>query len=521
MAAKRKSPPTKLAASKSLKPAGAKKSEEKLKVLLVASEARPYAVTGGLADVVSALAKTLYKLNYDVRLAMPYYNQIQKAAGFPADVYRKALPVSFGNNSLAADVLTAKHPGGFPVYFIRQDKFYDRSNLYGTPEGDFPDNGDRFLYFAKSIFPLCESLKFKPDIIHCHDWQTALVPIYLKHVYRKKDFFQNTASVLTIHNLAYQGIFPEEIFRSMELPSELNSVKGLEFWGKINFLKGGIYSADTLNTVSPTYREEILHKEHGCGLEGVLWERKEDLYGILNGADYEEWSPENDKFIPSNYTEKNLKNKAICKKALLEKFGIKSGQQNQPVFGMVARMSEQKGMDIIAKAIQGLIAQKAIFLILGCGEEKYQDLMRSLAKKFPGKIGLKIGFDNSLAHLMKAGCDIFLIPSRYEPCGLNQFYCMKYGSVPVATATGGLQDSIEEYDPKKRRGTGFKFENYSPEEFLKTTEKAIKVYTDQDAWLHLQKNCMEQDFSWNEAIKKYIELYKLAKGKNKNAGSVE
>ncbi len=490
------------------------RSADRLKVLFVASEAVPYAKTGGLADMVTALGKALHRLGCDVRAVIPYYTEVRDGPHSIVPLIEE-IPAGFQDESLPAEVLMTTEPAGFPVYFIRRDEFFDRSHLYTTSRGDYRDNGKRFLYFSKSVFSLCEALDFQPDILHCHDWQAALVPVYLRHVYRRDPFFRETAGILTIHNLAYQGIFPSSIFQETGLPGFLNTMEWMEFWGNISFLKGGIYSADLLNTVSPTYSREILEKKHGCGLEGVLADRRKDLHGVLNGVDYEVWDPAVDEFLPAKYSAETLDEKQVCKKALLKEFGINSGPTDMPLLGMISRLSEQKGIDVLAAGLEHLLAQKVAFVMLGEGEEQFRDLLLSLAKRFPRKMGVRLGYDNGLAHRMEAGCDIFVMPSRYEPCGLNQFYSMKYGTVPVVRATGGLQDSVEEFEPGNGKGTGFKFSLYSPEDFLAAAKRAISVYQEPAAWLRLQKNCMRQDFSWEESARKYLDLYKVAITKSK------
>ena len=480
------------------------------KVLFVAPEAKPYAKTGGLAEVVGSLPKALSGLGCEVRIVIPYYSEVRQGS-FPITLCAEDLQIDFLNASLPADVLHAQNNDGVRAYFLQRDELYDRSYLYGTPKGDYFDNACRFAYFSKSIFPLCKHIGFAPDILHCHDWQTALVPAYLKHIYRRDPFFRRTASALTLHNIAYQGVFPSSSFPYTGLPPFMNTIDGMEFWGNISFLKAGITSADVINTVSPTYSREILQEDYGCGLEGVLAAREKDLFGILNGVDYEDWDPSRDPFLECRYTSKRLSGKEICKRSLLEVFGIRVNSKNVPLIGMVSRLTEQKGLDILHAAVEPLLSGDSAFVMLGSGEKDYQDLMVGLSKRYPGKMGIHVGYDNELAHKIIAGCDMFVMPSRYEPCGLSQFYSMKYGTIPIVRATGGLEDSVEEFDPVTGRGTGFKFGPYSTDALLGAVRRALHIYQDRAAWRLLQRNCMGQFFSWDQSAYAYLDLYDNAR----------
>jgi starch synthase len=480
------------------------------KVLFVASEAKPYARTGGLAEVVGSLSKALHRLGCDVRVIIPYYSEVRKGP-FPITACLEDLKVDFHDGSLTADVMCTQNDEGLFVYFIQRDELYDRSYLYATPKGDYLDNAYRFIYFSKSIFPLCKSLGFQPDILHCHDWQTALVPAYLKHIYRSDPFFQHTASILTLHNIAYQGVFPSSSFRWTGFPSFMNTMQEMEYWGKINFLKAGINSADVINTVSPTYSHEILQEAYGYGLQGVLSARGKDLYGILNGVDYDEWDPSRDPYLEQRYTADTLDGKAACKRSLLEELGLQLDPEKVPCIGMVSRLTGQKGIDILSTAMKTVLARDLAFVLLGLGEKQYQDLMMRLSECYPGKMGLRIGYDNGLAHRIMAGCDMFLMPSRYEPCGLSQFYSMKYGTIPIVRATGGLEDSVHEFDPVAMQGTGFKFRSYSSGALVDAIRRALEVYRNQTTWKLLRENCMQQNFSWEQSARKYLELYDSAR----------
>ncbi len=482
------------------------------KVLLVASEATPYARTGGLGEVTPALAAALARQGCEVKIVIPYYGDVRNGK-FSIELYCEDLEIPFLYGPLPADVFWTRDTEGCAVYFIRREEFYDRAYLYGTPKGDYFDNASRFAYLSKSVFALCKRIGFRPDVLHCHDWHTALVPAYLKYVYHRDPFFATTASLMTLHNLAYQGIFTSKWFPWTGLPRAMNTVDGMEFYGKINYLKAGIVCADVINTVSPTYRKEILSEEYGYGLAGTLRRRKRDLYGILNGAAYDMWDPRSDPYLEAPFSIDAMGGKATCKKVLCDMFGIRLRRPQRPLIGMVARLTEQKGIDILVEALEGILQEDIGFVALGDGERTYQDMMKAFANRHPGTVAVHIGYDTGLAHRIIAGCDMFVMPSKYEPCGLSQFYCMRYGTVPIVRATGGLEDSVVEFDPVTGKGTGFKFTTYSAQAFRGALEKALRTYCDKHLWKTLQKNCMKQDFSWDRAADKYLELYRTARSK--------
>lgn len=481
-----------------------------LKVLFVSSEAVPFAKTGGLADVSGALPKALKELGVDVRLVLPFYRMAREQK-FNYQLLGEDLEVTLGTQVLKGDLKgVLNRENDFPVYLVEKEEFYDRSNLYGTPKGDYFDNAARFIFFSKMVFALCEKLRFSPDIIHCNDWQSGLIPCYLKTVFNKDPRFAKTASIFSIHNVAYQGLFTKDTFDLSGLPQELFSIAGVEYWGKISFMKAGIVFADILNTVSETYSQEIQTKEFGYGIEGILRARKKDLYGVLNGADYEEWNPATDKFIAFPYSAENLVNKEKCKQDLLKAFNLPEELISLPLIGVISRLADQKGFDLLAQIIDELMKLNLGFVLLGTGDEKYHELFTLIGKKYPKKSGIKIAYDNILAHKIEAGCDMFLMPSRYEPCGLNQMYSLKYGTIPIARATGGLDDTIQEFRPTTEKGTGFKFKQYDAKELLQTIKNALAIYHDQGKWEKLIRNAMEADFSWKISAKKYVELYQKA-----------
>jgi starch synthase len=478
-----------------------------LRVLFVASEAVPFAKTGGLADVVGTLPYVLKDLGADVRVLMPYYGMV-KQGKVPTALVAENLEGHLGGTALAFDVRTPAS-GDYPFYFVERDEFFERSQLYGTPRGDYFDNLERFSFFCSTILPVCQNLGFQPDVIHCHDWQSALVPVYLKHLWQEADILNRARTVLTIHNLAYQGLFAKEKFPLLGLDWSLFGIDGLEYYDQISLLKGGIVCADAITTVSVRYSEEIQTPELGDGLDGVLRTRVAALHGILNGVNYQDWSPENDKLLPATFSPAKLGGKAKNKAALIKAFDLDPKLEKAPILAMISRLADQKGFDLVAAVLPELLAQDLMVVILGTGEEKYHRWLAQEAPKYPGKLGVKIAFDNSLAHLMEAGADMFLMPSRYEPCGLNQMYSLKYGTIPIVRATGGLADTVEPADPATGAGTGFLFTDYTPEAFAGAINAALKAFKNQKQWRRLMQNAMSQDFSWERSASAYLNLYQL------------
>jgi starch synthase len=482
-----------------------------LKVLFVVSEAVPYAKTGGLADVAGTMPYALKELGVDVKVLMPYYGQI-KQKRIPVKTAAEDLEARLGSGTMTFELMAPEEEA--PFYFVARDEFFDRSQLYGTPKGDYFDNLERFSFFCSTVLPFCQALDFAPDIIHCHDWQSSLVPVYLKHRWLGEAAFAKTKSLLTIHNLAYQGLFPKEKFGMLGLDWSVFSINGLEYYDKINLLKGGIVFADAINTVSRGYSKEIQTPEFGYGLEGVLRNRSAVLFGIVNGVDYQDWNPETDKLITATFSAKDLKGKSQDKAAVMEAYNLDKKFAKAPLLAIISRLADQKGFDLVAEVLPKLMAQGATLVVLGTGDEKYHELLTEEAQKYPGQLGVKIAFDNGLAHLIEAGADMFLMPSLYEPCGLNQMYSMKYGTVPVVRATGGLLDTVTPVDKKNGTGTGFMFSEYSDEAFLKALTQAIEAYGDQKLWKKIMLNGMGEDFSWNASAKAYLKLYEqLASGK--------
>lgn len=472
----------------------------KLKVLLASSEVVPFAKTGGLADVAGSLPLAMEKLGVDIRIIMPKYASVNP-------VRNSRRPVVGGiSNGVKVKDDEATIGKAIKVYFVKNDAYFNRSELYGDKFGDYKDNLDRFSFFSREILERCKREDFSPDIIHCNDWQTALVPVYLNTLYKDDPLFSKTKALFTIHNLGYQGLFPKSEFPRTGLDSSLFSIDYFEFYDKVNLMKAGIVYSGAINTVSPTYAKEILTKEFGCGLEGVLKTREGSIYGILNGIDYGVWNPETDEKIFKKYSLSNIGDKYVNKELLQKETGLKVNKEI-PIFGLISRLADQKGIDLLAKIIDRVLSLKTQFILLGTGENKYHILFERIAKSHADSASINLKFDAILAQKIYAACDMFLMPSRYEPCGLSQMISFKYGTVPITRQTGGLKDSVKEFDPKTGKGNGFTFVDPSPEEFFNAMKKALSIYKDKERWMKLVKSVMGLDFSWQHSAKDYIKLY--------------
>lgn len=485
-----------------------------MKILIATPEAIPYVKTGGLADVTGVLCKEYRKMGKDAHLILPLYKSIKEAI-FDLKDLGASIRVPVGSRKIEGKIFTDKELN----FFIECDEFFNRDELYGTSEGDYVDNASRFVFFSRGILEVCKLLRFRPDIIHCNDWQTGLVPIYLKTLYIDDPFFKDTATLLTIHNIGYQGLFPSSELPVTNLGWDLFTPEGIEFYGKLNFLKAGLISAELLNTVSYTYSREILTKEYGFGLEGVLKKRIDDLYGIINGIDYQEWNPSEDRFLPANYNQNDLNGKNKCKLDLIKSFFENSKKESLrlPLIGVIGRLSEQKGIGLIINSIEELMKFGVRIIILGKGEEIFQRSLIEISKKYKEQMSITIGFNEQLAHKIYAGVDFFLMPSKYEPCGLGQLIALRYGSIPIARKTGGLIDTIEDYNPLSQNGTGFLFDDYTPSSMLCALKRAFCIFTDREKIKKVIANGMEKDFSWKRSAEKYIELYGRALEKKKGA----
>ncbi len=472
-----------------------------MRVLFCISEAVPLAKTGGLGDVGGALPAALASLGCEVRVVLPRYRGVDTAG------WRRAgsVDVTLGDRTVQAAIWDGAMPDtGVPVWLVDQPDLFDRDGIYGAGGSDFPDNLARFSCLCQVALAWVNRQAWRPDLIHCHDWQTALIPPLLA-----SGRYPPLPTVLTIHNLAYQGIFPAGQFSLTGLPPRMFAVRGLEYWGKVNVLKGGLVFADMLSTVSPTYAREIQTPEYGAGLDGVLRERSAHLVGILNGVDYRVWDPAHDRYLPARYTREDLSGKRVCKEHLQREVGLEVSPQT-PLAGMVGRLVEQKGVDLVVAVAPDLLALGAQLVVLGTGEPRYERMLTDLARQHPGRVAVRIGFDEALAHRIEAGADLFLMPSRYEPSGLNQLYSLRYGTVPVVRRTGGLADSITDATPQALEAgtaTGFVFDDYSPAALREALARALQAYRTPAVWRALQRTGMAADFSWQAAARRYRELY--------------
>jgi starch synthase len=472
-------------------------------IAFVASECVPFSKTGGLADVVGALPRALASLGHQVSVYVPRYRQTKLQD--PQTVVN-SITVPFDDEYRFCSVVTAGSTAGVKFYFVDYPPYFDREALYGTSASDYPDNAERFALFSRAVLEASKVLGV-PNVFHCHDWQSALVPVMLRTLYAEDPAFREVGTVFTIHNMGYQGLFPSDILPLLMLPWDLLTISKMEFFGQVNFLKGALVYSDFVTTVSRKYSQEIQTTEYGFGLEGVLRNRAATVTGILNGVDYDEWSPQTDKFIAAKYSPQDLSGKLKCKQDLLTAFGVANADPKVPVIGIVSRFAAQKGFDLISQIMDRLAREEMTMVVLGTGDKPYEEMFLRLNKLFPNKIAIKVAYDNAIAHKIEAGADMFLMPSRYEPCGLNQIYSLKYGTVPIVRATGGLDDTIEPWDARTSKGTGFKFTEYTGEALLATVKQALVAYRNQSSWQTLMTNGMTRDFSWGASAREYGKVY--------------
>jgi starch synthase len=480
----------------------AKARKPPIRVAMISPEIAPFARTGGLGEVVGALARTLHELGVELALVLPAYRSALAAGSLEEGEI--GLEVSLGGERQSASALRARLDGAIPVYLIRADRYFDRDQLYGTAEGDYPDNAERFVFFCRAALELLQ--RDPPQLLHCHDWQSALACAFLKAEPERYPALAGAKTVLTVHNLGYQGLFDAAAWPLLELDRSFFSMRFFEFYGRINFLKAGLVFADHITTVSPTYAAEIQTPEHGCGLDGVLRERSASLTGILNGIDERAWNPATDPHLPANYDARRLAGKKTCKAALQNELGLEPDPA-VALFGLVARLVAQKGFDLLDEAFDELLEKPLQLVLLGAGDRRYETRFRERVARYPGRAAFRVGFDDPLAHRIEAGADLFLMPSRYEPCGLNQMFSMKYGTIPLAHATGGLKDTVEECDAAARRGNGFLFAPYTPEAFLSCVERALGVFRRRRDWTALMRRAMAADHSWKRRARAYEDLY--------------
>jgi len=482
-------------------------------IAFVASECVPFSKTGGLADVVGALPRALAAAGHEIDVFLPRY----RSTRIPEEhTVVESITVPFDDRYRFCSMVAGAGYAGVRFYFVDYPPFFDRDGLYGTSSGDFPDNAERFALFCRAVLEATKILGV-PDIFHCHDWQTALLPVLLRTQYVEDPAFRNSGTVFTVHNIGYQGLFPPEILPLLTLPWDLFTITKMEFFGNVNFLKGALIYSDFLTTVSRKYAQEIQTTEFGFGLEGVLKDRAQNLVGILNGVDYEEWNPATDKSIAAHYNAEDLSAKLQCKQDLLASFGLEGADLSLPAIGIVSRFAAQKGFDLIGQIIDRLALEQVYLVILGSGDRLYEEMFMRLVRRVPGRVAVRIAYDNTLAHKIEAGADMFLMPSRYEPCGLSQIYSLKYGTVPIVRATGGLDDTVDPWDPRTKKGTGFKFQEYTGDALLRAIHHALQVYKDQTSWERLMRNGMSKDFSWRVSAREYIRVYEKVRQQHAQA----
>jgi starch synthase len=471
------------------------------RILMAASEVAPLAKTGGLGDVLGALPQALRDLGASVHVVLPAYQTIDWGAAQAESGGMLEVRTGGARRQVA---VRAVRSGDVRHSCIVADDYFGREHLYGDPNGDYPDNAERFAFFSRAVLALAARLEPAPEILHCHDWQTALVPVFA-HASGDPGLGA-VRSMLTVHNLGYQGLFPAAVWPLLGLERSYFTPRALEFYGQVNFLKGGLLFADVLTTVSRCYAGEILEPEQGHGLDGVLRDRRAALHGILNGVDYTRWDPSRDPYLATSYGLGDVTGKARCKAALQESFGLGLAPDT-PLFGMVTRLADQKGLDILIAALPEILRLDLQLVILGSGDARYERALAAEGRRAPDRLAIRIAFDEAAAHSVEAGADACLMPSRYEPCGLNQMYSLRYGTVPVVRATGGLDDTVRDYDPTTGAGNGFKFAAYTPDALLAAVRRALDVYHHPGEWRRLVAAGMACDFSWRRSAERYLALY--------------
>jgi len=478
-----------------------------MKVLFATSEMSPYSKTGGLGDVAGALPDKLAKAGNEVICISPKYRAVEKG-GFKTTDTGLQVGCYIGDKPRPGRIFTLDEPHPAKRYFIANESYFDREELYQTAAGDYPDNSERFIFFSKALLGAAKAIGFKPDIVHLNDWQTALAGVFLRTNMRSDTFFSGAKTLLTVHNLGYQGLFWHWDWPMLNLGWEyFHPDTGLEYYGKINFLKGGIIFADAVNTVSKRYAKEIQTEEYGYGLDGLLRKYSGKLFGILNGIDMDEWNPKTDRYIAANFSADNMSGKAACKADLQKIMGLPVAP-DIPLIGVISRFTEQKGMDLVISGAADLMKLQVQLAILGRGEPEYEEEFKKLVKAYPKSLAVKIEFSQELAHKIEAGCDFFLMPSKYEPCGLNQMYSLAYGTIPIVRATGGLDDTVTNFSENTGRGNGVKFRDYSSQAMARALRKMVTIYKRNKPMAKLRQNAFACDFSWERSAKEYLKLYR-------------
>jgi starch synthase len=482
------------------------RGEESMRIVMAASECVPFAKTGGLADVVGALPRELVKLGHEVSVYLPLYARVRPLIEDVQKTVVESITIPFRYYNRFVGIVDGGVRDGVQFYFVDCPELFDRPELYGPHGGDYLDNAERFGLYCRAVLEATKLLGV-PDIFHIHDWQASLIPVYLRTVYAADPVLRKAGVVLTIHNAAYQGNFAPVTTEQLLFPWDVFNMDKVEQYDRFNFLKGGVVFADMLTTVSQRYASEIQTPEFGEQLDGVLHGRAADLRGILNGVDYAQWDPSVDGFLAAHYTPDDLAGKQTCRADLLHAFGLEDVAETTPVIGIVSRFVTQKGFDIVSRIAEELAQRDVVVAALGSGEPIYENFFRDWAFRHPSSVSVRVGYDEALSHKIEAGADMFLMPSRYEPCGLNQIYSLRYGTVPVVRATGGLDDTIDEWDAKKGTGTGFKFHGYEPRDLLGSIDRALAAFKDKDGWTKLMRNGMARNYAWSGPAREYADVY--------------
>lgn len=482
--------------------------DKPLRILIAASEMAPFYKTGGLADVTGALPKVFSHFGAETIVILPYYKKAILEP-FQTTSYLSSLKIPNPVSSPIGQVVQMTGMHSHKIFLIENDAYYNHTGLYGTATGDYADNLERFTFFSSAIIEFIRHTNWNPHIIHCHDWQTGLIPAYINSTYAKDPQINRIGTLFTIHNLSYQGIFSNDLYSLTNLPWEDYLPEKIEYYGDFSLIKAGIVYADKLSTVSKQYSIEIQSPDFGEGLDGAIRMKKNNLYGILNGIDYDTWNPETDTAIAKPYTLQTYHNKFATKTALQQRCGLRvTKDQRTPIIGMVTRLADQKGLDLITSQFDTIMREHVQLVILGTGDEKYHELLHSMSKKYKDKLSVQLSFDEQFARLIYAGADIFLMPSRFEPCGLGQLIAMKYGTIPVVHHVGGLADTVQPYNPLQRTGNGFIFSEYSSRALMDSLKNALDLFQDSHKWLQIMSNAMTADYSWYQSGSKYMQIFK-------------